>query len=726
VEEFETLETAPTQVFTAFAAPRTDTSARLNGYIDPQGSAATYSFEYSVDGSNWTVLPDRQSRRARRQIVVGQEVTGLEPDTVYHYRFSAETGGGAAAPQGGQQTFRTRTTAEMQLPERGIELVNQPDKGNQNVLPSVFFRNMSPVRTDGDAAVWMVIGGAPGGNAPSEPVFLATRTSSGWQSRSIVPEPGEQLGGGSLTYKLNESNAAFTRFLFHVVRPAPPFNVEGPPTFVTVDDEGNQHVLRSFSEVSGFRAWLNTETTEDMARGFLVPFDTDQLEELGVPGSLSVMPDDLPSECGLQETSGFTGDNGGGYVAARQWRPGYHRIDKLHGTRVFFQSVANGAPCWSNMGIYVRNLTSETTTEIDSGGATPGPEMIRATPDGGALYFVTGTSHVSDDENTHWDVYRWDAGSGDYNCLTCVVPDADVGGNVLVSDDFSHIYFASGRQLVSGHGEPGGANVYVLHDGKVRFVTDLGSTEALGRSYSELSANGNVFIFRTTGSGYEELTADPMSVDGCDSGGRLVSCQELYRYEASTESLECVSCRQDAPTNTNIGSPDAEDWYAVSADGQTVAFVTKERLLGDDINHAVDVYEWRRGRLGLITDGKTQYPENGLNIAPKVYGMDAAGNDIFFTIVAPGLTGYEQDGAGNLYDARVGGGFPHAQPPVRCSGELCQGPLEAAPERPPTGSESLRRQRNHHHKRACAKGKVRRQGHCVNEHRWKMGHKRHR
>jgi hypothetical protein len=721
VEEFTTLEAAPTQVFTAFAAPRTDTGVRLNGYINPQGSEASYRFEYSVDGSNWTVLPDRQSRPARTQIVVGQEVAGLEPDTVYRYRFSAESGGGPAAPQGGPHTFRTRTTAEMQRPERGIELVNAPDKGNQNVLPSVFFRNMSPVRTDGGAVLWTVIGGAPGGNTPSEPVFLATRTSTGWRSRSIVPDPEEQFGGGSLAFKLNESNAAFTRFLFRAVRPAPLFSVEGPPTFVTVDDNGNEQVLRSFPEASGFQAWINTETTDDMARGFLVPFNTDQLEELGAPGSLSVMPDGLPSNCGLEGSSSFTGDNGES-VAARQWRPGYHRIDKLHGSRVYFQSVANGASCGSNMGVYVRDLITGTTTEIDSGSATPGPEVIRATPDGGALYFVTGTSHVSEDKNTHWDVYRWDAGSGDYLCLTCVVPDAEVAGNVLVSDEFSHIYFFSRRQLVSGHGEPGEANLYVLNDGKVRFVTDLGSTETLRRPYSELSANGNVFIFRTTGSGNEELTADPMAAGGCETAGQpgsLGSCQELYRYEASTESLECLSCRQDAPTDTTIGSPGAENWHAVSADGQTVAFVTKEPLLRRDVNDGVDVYEWHSGRLGLITDGLAQYPENGLNIAPKVYGMDAAGDDIFFTVVAPAFTGYEQDGLVNLYDARVGGGFPRPRPPVRCAGELCQGPLEAAPEQPAAGSASLHGSRKPRHSRRCPRGKARRHGRCVKHHRRK-------
>lgn len=710
--EFETQEAAPTQVFTAFVAPRTDTRARLNGYINPQGSEAAYRFEYSANGSTWTALPDQRSRRARTQIVVGEELTGLRPDTVYHYRFSAENGGGAGAPEGDEKSFRTRTSAEVQLPQRGDELVNQPNKGNQDVLPTVVFPNTSPVRDDGDAVLWKVIGGAPGGNTASEALFLAARTRSGWQSRPIIPEAEDQVGGGTLTYKLNESNAAFTRFLFHVARSAA-FGQEGPPTFVTVDDEGRQQVLRSFpEEIGGFGAWLGTETTEDMTRAFQVSYSTDQLEELGAPGTLSLMPDGLASECGLDVNNGFTGE---GDVAGRQWRRGYHRIDKVHGSRVYFQSVPNGAPCSSRMGIYTRDLSSGSTTEIDSGSAKPGPEMIRTTPDGGSLYFVTATSHSPTDENSHWDVYRWDAESGAYTCITCVVPDAQVVGSVLVSDDFSHIYFSSERQLIGGMGEPGEQNVYVLTDGELKFVMDLGGSEALGRNYSELSANGNVLLFRTTGTGYEELTADPMAGSGCEfvgEPGNLGFCRELYRYEASTESLECLSCRQDAPTDVMIGSEGAEAWYAGSADGRTVAFATKEPLLPEDVNNTVDIYVWHNGSIGLITDGKTQYPVNGGVIAPKVYGVDDSGDNIFFTVVDPSLTGYEQDGLVNLYDARVGGGFARPQPPVRCSGESCQGSPETAPAEVTAASSSIHRG-NVPHRRVCPRGKARRRGRCV-------------
>jgi len=60
VETFTTEAVAPTNITTAFAAPRTDTTARLNGRVNPQGEDLIYRFEWSDDGgTSWSVLPDQ-------------------------------------------------------------------------------------------------------------------------------------------------------------------------------------------------------------------------------------------------------------------------------------------------------------------------------------------------------------------------------------------------------------------------------------------------------------------------------------------------------------------------------------------------------------------------------------------------------------------------------------------------------------------------------------------
>ncbi len=70
IKQFTTEPVPPDQVSTAFAAPRTDTTARLNGYVNPEGSTLFYRFEYSGDGGEtWVALKDHedieQSRGAR-------------------------------------------------------------------------------------------------------------------------------------------------------------------------------------------------------------------------------------------------------------------------------------------------------------------------------------------------------------------------------------------------------------------------------------------------------------------------------------------------------------------------------------------------------------------------------------------------------------------------------------------------------------------------------------
>jgi len=720
-----------TQVFTAFAAPRTDTTARLNGYVNPEGSEAAYHFSYSRDGVSWTVLPNRVTVAANRQIVVAQEVEGLQPDTTYHYRISVSTAAGEALPPGEDKTFRTRKSSEMVPPERGDELVNRADKGNQNVLVPSFFQNQSPTDESGTAVLWTVLGSAPGGNSPEKPLFVARRTASGWHSEAVIPPAADQIGEGELLYQFNEANPSFTRFLFRASQ-SWTFS-EGPPTFVLVDDEGGQRALASFPEDHTPRAWLNTEATDDLQHVFMVNRSTLQLEDLISREVASIMPDNTASACGVPLSAGFSGVEDQERGSASQWRIGYDRIDEINGARVYFQSVPNGTPCDSAAGIFSRDLQSGVTTAVDDGSGPAEPTMIRASGDGSVLYFVTATAHTPDDTNGSGDVYRWSADSHAYSCLTCVVANAEVGTEepVVVSDDLTHVYFSSDRDLVPGHGQPGDTKIYELSGGTVRFVGDVGIESVLNSSSSYVSGNGNVLLFEASQPhGVPSLTADPFAAASCrqPANDRNGPCLELYRYEASTESLECISCGPSGGTEWATGTPDAQS-VVLSKDGQTVAFSSQERLAAEDVNRGYDVYEWNHGRRRPITDGATQFPSQGAFLAPRPYGMDASGENIFFTVDDPDLTGYEEDGFVNLYDARVGGGFPRPQPISGCSEEGCQGPLQPNPAPPSIGSVSFNGGGNLAKRppRRCRRGKGRRGRHCSRRRsRHRHAHHHHR
>jgi hypothetical protein len=692
-KEFETLEAQPTQVFTAYAAPRTDTTARLNGYVNPEGSAATYRFEYSADGSTWTALPDLQTREAYRQIVVASELSGLQPATTYHYRFVVENDAGPV--QSDEATFETRTTAAMQPPHRGIELVNKPEKGNQNIAPE--YSNKHPfVSGDGNRTIWKLYAGAPGGNTGTEVNFLATRGESGWRSQPLSPPAAQQVGGGERAYKLILATPDLRTFLMRAVQAVA--LGEGPPTFVRIDDQGRQDILKEFAKESS-SGYENADMTSDGAHVISPNIETEQLEEIGIEPHeiVSIMPDGQPAECGVKPDD-FFGETGAGVASALWHYADYHRMATTDASRLYFEALPNGGSCTESSGhhvaIYYRDRTAGQTVEVDSGTATTTPPgLIRATPDGRSVLFATQTSHSPDDENTTGDVYRWDSESGAYTCLTCVVNEAAIGtggGNnvfikIIVSDDFSHVYFTSQKQLVPGHGMPGESSIYALSNGALSYVAP-GNFSAL--TDSRVSNDGNILLFSSIHGRYSRLTADEQA-DECAVylyGAKQPDCQVLFRYEDSTNSLECLSCLPGGVTTHDIGNPNE---IALSKDGSTAAFVTHERLLPEDINNAEDIYGWRHGSLQLISDGETAYTSTGIGATPRVYGIDDDGENIFFTVVQPGLTGYEQDGLSNLYDARIGGGFPRPADTPHCSEESCQGPLAPSPPEQRTGSSSL-------------------------------------
>ena len=346
--------------------------------------------------------------------------------------------------------------------------------------------------------------------------------------------------------------------------------------------------------------------------------------------------------------------------------------------------------------------------------------MIRATPDGRSLYFWTANSLAPNDTNSTGDVYRFEADSGEDVCITCAAPNAAVLAGrfpILISDDFSHIYFDSKNQLVPGYGTQGETNLYSFSNGEVKFVTTLNHPE--GSIFEELSKDGNVLLFSPFPGGNLELTADHLAAT-CPSpqGAPAAPCTELFRYEDSGGTLECLSCRNGGTTVQQVGGIGGSDFnFHLSADGSTAAFVTKEVLLPQDINGTYDVYEWKHGALKLISDGETPYPSDNLKTGPRVAGVDGTGDNIFFTLVDTGLTGYEPDGLANFYDSRIGGGFPRP----RSSGALlrrilpgpaadaagAQGRGQCQPERRATCRPSVPRERRCVRQRGKARSRCR-------------------
>ncbi|MGH2832898.1 MAG: hypothetical protein ACRDK2_08995 [Solirubrobacteraceae bacterium] len=106
-------------VRTSGVSSPTYASATLSGYVDPHGQDTTYAFQYGTSSaySNQTPLADAGSGNSSAR--VSQGISGLAPNTTYHYRIIASSVSGRSL--GGDRTF---TTAKVPL---SLAIVGSPN-----------------------------------------------------------------------------------------------------------------------------------------------------------------------------------------------------------------------------------------------------------------------------------------------------------------------------------------------------------------------------------------------------------------------------------------------------------------------------------------------------------------------------------------------------------------------------------------------------------------------
>ncbi|HST56060.1 MAG TPA: hypothetical protein VLJ42_09230 [Solirubrobacteraceae bacterium] len=110
VGDDQTFTTAPTPA-TVDGAPANATNitaagAMLNGTINAQGSEVTYHFNYGTDNTYGSSTPDADGGSAPGDQPVSADLTGLAPNTTYHFQVVADNGTGGAQA-GADQTFTT-------------------------------------------------------------------------------------------------------------------------------------------------------------------------------------------------------------------------------------------------------------------------------------------------------------------------------------------------------------------------------------------------------------------------------------------------------------------------------------------------------------------------------------------------------------------------------------------------------------------------------------------
>jgi hypothetical protein len=106
-----------------------------------------------------------------------------------------------------------------------------------------------------------------------------------------------------------------------------------------------------------------------------------------------------------------------------------------------------------------------------------------------------------------------------------------------------------------------------------------------------------------------------------------------------------------------------------------VFFSTDEALVPEDVNGKYDAYEYD------VASRTVHLLSTGTGTSDSFF-MDAdASGDNAYILTRQRLVGWDTDGAVDIYDVRVGGGFPEP-PPVtvgECGAGTCQGAGSAAP-----------------------------------------------
>jgi hypothetical protein len=400
------------------------------------------------------------------------------------------------------------------------------------------------------------------------------------------------------------------------------------------------------------------------------------------------------------------------------------------------------------------------------------PVYLGASADGSKVFFESTQALLGGDGSENIYEYDFSAPAGQRvvrvsgGDATVSGPTAGVEGPVEVSEDGSHVYFIAQGVLTTkpnGFGQsaqPGAKNLYVFErdarypGGRTAFVAELSGDqlESLwtgnnlvsgGQSRANLTPDGRFLLFTSN----TDLTPDDTS-----------TAQQVFEYDSVTGTLVRVSVGRDGfNDNGNATSGEAEivgpgsykggsspsDYSAhrsLSADGAYVFFQSPVGLTPEAFNdkpikseeeklrYAENVYEYHDGVVSLISDGQdiTDLGSQGSNVT--LVGIDESGADVFFE-TADRLVGQDTDSNVDLYDARVGGGFPAPPTAASCSGEACQGQLSGAPTLLSPGSEfqaggnpplsapeaSKPKPKAKARAKGCRKGFAKKHGRCVKQ-----------
>jgi hypothetical protein len=551
------------------------------------------------------------------------------------------------------------------------------DQGDPYLRAGIFADFQSSV--DGNGFSYPSLYGFPGAQSYGLS-YMSARAASGWSSENVVPPQSPTTGGlcpafsGMVGYSSDMSKAALVdganqaggcgtddpqlvpgepqgaQNLFVVNRANNSYQlVNVTPAGVTPADAAFQGGSSDLSHV------VFTETAQLTANAPSASLDLYEWSG-GTVSLVSILPGNTAAV---------------GTIAGGPMGNALHAVS-ADGSRVYF--VANN-------NLYLRqNGTSTVQVDAAASGA-PGPggsgQFVGASSDGSKVFFTddAGNGLTSNTvAGSGSNLYEYNVGIASLTDLT-PAGDVEVQGGVEVSGDGSDVYFVANGSLAAG-ATAAQPNLYVNDNGTTKFIATLNASDSCdwtpGCLMARLSSNGQFLVFNSINSltGFDNTDATTASPD-----------TEIFRYDSAAPALVCVTCSPSgaAPTgNTGVNAPELSGIPSnidtlqryVSDSGQ-VFFDTPNALVASDSNGVRDVYEYEAGQPQLISSGTNATDSLYLDNSPD-------GNNAFFVTVER-LVPQDIDGAYDIYDARVAGGFPVSPTPPPCQGDACKPTIKAPP-----------------------------------------------
>ena len=670
--------------------------ATLFMQVDPAGDHITYYFEYLTDAA-YQANPesDRFAGAAKTTsgaisfggpVQVSRPVAGLSPNTGYRYRPVAVGSGGTTFGGGDLvHVFVTKGLGEgTGLPDgRAWEMVSPVDKSGGDVArPGELFGGGAFQAAGNGAAVTYGSGssfGLPAG-APPASQYVSRRTASGWLTENVsAPLDSGAYGDEPDGAPYRVFSADLARAVLFGGLPCRGGLPGCPaPTPVLPGSGAPANYMAYYLRDSATGAFSSLLRAADVAHTAVSPPNFEVAFAAATPSlshivlsscaALTANASEVPAgpgDCDPEATNLYRWSAGGLSLVSllpgeTEGSPGAEIAAPLgvisaDGSRVY----------WTQGGdLYLREGIETIQVDEKVGG---GGTFETASADGSVAFF-SKAGHL----------YRYLAANDGVTDLT-------LGGGVVgvlgASANGDRVYYqdAAGLELWQA-GEP---PTTIVPGADATLASDYPPATGTAR----VSADGRHLAFLSEA----ELTG----FDNVDANTKQPDAQ-LYLYGplggSGDAALICASCdptgaRPTGPTSIPgalvNGSTLAYRPRVLSADGSRLFFEIEVAAKPGDRRSRV--YEWQApGTTGCARQFGCRAELSGSNSAAATF-VDASADatDVYFVTGASLVRA--DPGAIDLYDARVGGGFPEADPKIICRGDNCQA-LPGEPDDPTPGT----------------------------------------